>query len=124
MSYIKYLTEKTSLFENEMETKDVNLDTAIFVTKLAIADSAIDIFEKEFPEDKRPRDAIKTAREYLLNKDDATARAAVDAAADAAADAAREVAAYAVCAADPARVNDAADAVAYVSRLMRIIQKS
>ncbi|MFA5484890.1 MAG: putative immunity protein [Candidatus Pacearchaeota archaeon] len=102
-----------------METKDVNLDTAIFVAELVI-----DIFEKEFPEDKRPRNAIKAAREYLSNKDNTAARAAVDEATDMAADAARDVAAYAVCAADPARVNDAADAVAYVSRLMRIIQKS
>ncbi|MFA7486024.1 MAG: hypothetical protein WCZ89_08375 [Phycisphaerae bacterium] len=57
---------------------DDKIRYAIFAAELVI-----DIFEKEFPEDKRPRNAIEAARVYLSNKD-ATAYDAVRAAAGAA----------------------------------------
>ena len=54
------------------------------------AEQVIDIFEKKYPEDKRPRQAIKAAKKYLKNPCDKTKKAA-DAAADAAAYAAYEI---------------------------------
>ncbi len=47
---------------------DDKIRYAIFAAELVL-----DIFEKEFPEDKRPRNAIEAAREYLSNKDDVVA---------------------------------------------------
>ena len=52
------------------------------------AELVIDIFEKEYPNDKRPRNAIEAAKNYLKNPSRA-ARAAAWAAAGAAGDAAR-----------------------------------
>jgi hypothetical protein len=77
------------------------------------AEQVIDIFEKKYPNDDRPRKAIETAKTYLSNpgkknKDAAAAAAAAAAdaayAADAAAAAAAAYAAYA-----------AADAAAYAA---------
>ena len=107
-----------------METKDVNLDTAIFVAELVI-----DIFEKEFPEDKRPRNAIESARKYLSHKDatayDAVrvaARAAYVAAYDGAYDETRVAAyaaAYAARAAARVAAYDETRAAAYAARVAR-----
>ncbi len=80
---------------------DDKIRYAIFAAELVI-----DIFEKEFPEDKRPRNAIEAAREYLSNKDVAVADAVyaevvyAEARADDARAAARAVAevTYAACA--------------------------
>jgi len=82
---------------------DDKIRYAIFAAELVL-----DIFEKEYPNDNRPRNAIETAREYLSNKDVAVAhelvyatRVADDACADdahaahAAACVARAEAAYA-----------------------------
>jgi hypothetical protein len=83
---------------------------AIFAAELVI-----DIFEKIYPNDKRPRLAIEMAKKYLKkqsqkNKIAAAAAAAADAAADAAAACAAADAAAAYAAADAA-----ADAAAYAA---------
>ena len=75
---------------------DDKIRYAIFAAELAL-----DIFEKEFPEDKRPRNAIKSAREYLSNKD-GTAAGYADYAERAAAYADRETYADAATYADRA----------------------
>jgi len=107
---------------------DDKIRYAIFAAELVI-----DIFEKRFPEDKRPRNAIESARKYLSHKDatayDAVrvaARAAYVAAYDGAYDETR-VAAYAaayaaraaarVAAYDETRV--AAYVAAYAARAAR-----
>jgi len=106
-------------------TYEQQIKYAIFV-----AEQVIDIFEKKYPKDDRPRKAIEAAKEYLKTKaayaaayaayaaDAADAAYAADAAADAAyaaADAAyaADAAAYAADAADAAR---AAYAAAYAAR--------
>ena len=83
---------------------DDKIRYAIFAAELVI-----DIFEKEFPEDKRPRNAIESAREYLSNKDVAAADEAC-AAAYAAAYAAARNAAYDAARAAANAVRAAADA--------------
>lgn len=46
--------------------RSVNPDTIVFKTAVVeLADSMLNIFEAEYPEDKRPRNAIETARRYL-----------------------------------------------------------
>ncbi|MFA5158570.1 MAG: putative immunity protein, partial [Patescibacteria group bacterium] len=74
------------------------------------AEQVLDIFEKKYPEDKRPRKAIETARKCL--ESDTTGTAADAAAADAAAAYAAAYAAHAAHAADAA---DAADAAAHAA---------
>ena len=60
------------------------------------ADQVIEIFEKRYPEDKRPRKAIEAAKECLRTHSEAAAANAADAARAAAADnAAANAAAYA-----------------------------
>ena len=71
------------------------IEYAIFAAK-----QVIDIFEKEYPKDKRPRLAIEAAEKYLKNpckktKDAAACTADAADAADAAASAAANAAAYA-----------------------------
>ena len=73
---------------------DDKIRYAIFAAELVI-----DIFEKEYPNDNRPRNAIETAREYLSNKDGATADAAYAAAREAYVANAVRAAACAACAA-------------------------
>ena len=71
-------------------TKDQNVQYAIFA-----AESVIGIYEKKYPNDYRPRNAIKAAKEYLSKKTKVNrnaANAAAYAAAYAAADAAYAVA--------------------------------
>ena len=72
------------------------------------SEEVLPIFEAEFPEDCRPREAIEAAKSYLKNP--TAARAATVRAADAATYAAR-----AADAADVARAADAAAAAAYVA---------
>jgi hypothetical protein len=48
------------------------------------AQQVIDIFEKKYPDDKRPRKAIEAAKDYLESPNDVTYAAAVAAAANAA----------------------------------------
>ena len=83
--------------------------------KVAIyaAESVIDIFEKEYPDDKRPREAIEAAKAWLKNPCEQTAADAADAADAAAesADAAVDAATWAAWAADAA-VDEAAWAAA------------
>ena len=79
------------------------------------AEQVIDIYEKKYPDDLRPRKAIEAAKSYLDNpckKTKAYAAAYVDDAAAAAAAAADDDAAYAAYAA--AAAADAAAAAAYV----------
>jgi len=85
---------------------DDKIRYAIFAAELVL-----DIFEKEYPDDKRPRNAIESAREYLLNKDVAAARVAAREAEEAADDATCVAACVdyvAARAADAARAVDAA----------------
>ncbi|MFA7486027.1 MAG: putative immunity protein [Phycisphaerae bacterium] len=89
---------------------DDKIRYAIFAAELVI-----DIFEKRFPEDKRPRNAIEAARKYLSHKDAAAADAAY-AAARAAADAVDYAARAARTAAYAAR---AAAREAYVANAVR-----
>jgi hypothetical protein len=86
------------------------------------AEAVIDVYEKKYPDDKRPREAIEAVKQYLKTKTKSAAyaaRAAADAAADAAsaADAAAYAAAYAAYAAADA-AHAAADA-AYAAELQR-----
>jgi hypothetical protein len=93
----------TKLFD---ETQGVKY--AIFA-----AEQVIDIFEKKYPDDKRPRKAIEAAKDYLKSPNDVTY--AADAAYDAADDAADAAAYAADAAAYAATAADAADdAAAYV----------
>ncbi|MFA5484885.1 MAG: hypothetical protein WC260_01390 [Candidatus Pacearchaeota archaeon] len=89
-------------WSNWLLSRVLPLDDKIRYTIFA-AELVIDIFEKEFPEDKRPRNVIETVREYLLNKDDAMAREVARAANEA-----TSVADHAVT-----TVTDAAYAAAY-----------
>ena len=67
------------------------------------AEQVVDIFERKYPEDKRPRQAIDAAKTYLNNPTRANKRAAYAAAAYAyAANAAAANAAYAAAAANAA----------------------
>ena len=101
------------------------------LTRSAIfsAELVLDIFEKKYPKDDRPRKAIQAAKDFLDGKIDRNAANAAYAAyaADAAADAAANAAAYAAAnaAADDAdaaanaaanAAADAADAAPYAAR--------
>lgn len=55
--------------------KEDSVDFAIFA-----AEKVIDIFEKEYPNDDRPRKAIEAAKEYLKNPTKKNMNAAADAA--------------------------------------------
>ena len=74
-----------------------------------IAERVLPIFEKEYPNDRRPREAIKASRDFALGKIDEEARAAAWAAAGAAAGAAAWAAAGAAAG---AAARDAARAAA------------
>ena len=63
------------------------------------AEQVINIYEKKYPDDKRPREAIDAAKAYLANPCAKTKAAAAYAYADAAASAAAASAAYAYAAA-------------------------
>ena len=102
-------------------TKTDSVSLAIYAAKLVI-----DIYEKEYPNDDRPRKAIEAAQKWLKNSLDknayAAARAAAyaaiyaaDAAIYAAADAAARAAAYAAAGA----AAGATDAVAYAADAAR-----
>ena len=80
------------------------------------AEQVIDIFEKKYPDDKRPRNAIEAAKKCLLH-DTVENRLAANAAADAATYAANAAADAAVDAADAAADADyaAAYAAAYTA---------
>ena len=75
------------------------------------AEQVIDIYERTYPDDKRPREAIEAAKTYLNNPTEANKRAAADAAA--AANAAAY--AYAAYAAADAAAAYAAAAAAYAA---------
>jgi len=62
-----------------MFTKEQNVKYAIFAAKQVIG-----IYEKKYPNDKRPRKAIEAAKEYLKNTSDKNKKAAYAAAAYAA----------------------------------------
>jgi hypothetical protein len=83
-------------------TKEQNMKYSIYAAR-----QVIDIFEKKYSADKRPRKAIEVAENYLKNPTSKNAADAAASAADAAASAA--YAAYAASAAD------AADAAAYAA---------
>ena len=87
---------------SRLMTKEQCVEWAIFC-----AEQVIDVFEKNFPSDKRPRQAIRDARKYLTcpSEENNKAAAAAADAADAAADAAyacASTAVYAAAAADDA----------------------
>ncbi len=96
--------------------KEQNVKWTIF-----IAEQVLHTFEEKYPNDKRPREAIQAAKEYLKNpcektKTKAAADAAAYAAADAAADAAYDAAAYAAA--------DAADLkIKIIEKGIKIIEK-
>jgi hypothetical protein len=108
------LTTKKEIDTPEWYKSDKKNDVIIMFAILC-AESVLYLFENKFPEDKRPSEAIKAAKEYLKNKNSAAARAAADAAdaADAANAANAANAAYAANAA--ARVARAANAAARVA---------
>ena len=56
-------------------TKDDSVRLAIYAAELVI-----DIYEKEYPKDKRPREAIEAAKKYLKTKSAMAAGAAAEAA--------------------------------------------
>jgi hypothetical protein len=98
-----------------MMNKKQKVTYAIFA-----AESVIDIYEKKYPNDDRPRKAIISAKAYLKNPCAKTKKA--DAAADAAAAYAAADAAAAAAAAAAAYAADAADAAyaAYAKKEMFI----
>ena len=111
--------------------KSVNQKQAIRVAIFS-AELVIDIYEKKYPEDKRPRQAIEAAKAYLkkpneVNKN-AAANAALAAYAAAAALAADYAAAYAAYAAAYAAADDnaayAAYAAAYAAKAANVEIKS
>jgi hypothetical protein len=62
--------------------KTLNAPKAAFVEiGIALAEEALPIFEKEFPEDLRPRKALEIAKAWLKDQTEANAQAAADAAA-------------------------------------------
>ena len=101
-------------------TKQDSIEFAIYAAELVI-----DIYEKKYPNDKRPREAIEAAKKYVeaLKSGDTDAADAAYAAADAAAyaaDAAADAADAAADAADAAaRAAYAADAAAYAAYAAR-----
>ena len=89
-------------------TKQMSVKLAVYAAELVLP-----IFEKEYPDDARPRNAIAAAKAYLKNPCKETKCAAADAAADAA-----RVAAYAAHAAAHAAAFDA-----YVAAHAAILKK-
>ena len=87
-SHDKECFQKMRIVKAYRWTKEDSVKLAIFAAELVI-----DIFEKQYPDDKRPRMAIEAAKKWLDNPTADTARAAADAAA--AAYAAYAAAAYA-----------------------------
>ena len=97
----------------EMRIKKAYKWTKAESIKLAIfaAYSVLDIYEKQYPNDKRPRLAIEAAEKYVADPNDANQNAAEDAAEDAAEAAeAAETAAYAAYGAAYAAASAAARA--------------
>jgi len=90
-------------------TKKDSVALAIYAAELVI-----DIYEKECPNGKLPREAIEAAKR-VLKSDTPKNRAAAARAADAAARAAAYAAAYAAAAAAYAAADAAADAAAYAA---------
>jgi len=88
-------------------TKKQQVQYAVFA-----AEQVIHIFEKKYPEDKRPRKAIEAAKTWLLKPSSSAADAAADAADAAAAAAAAAYAAAAYAAAAYAAASSAAAAAA------------
>jgi len=78
------------------------------------AEQVLDIFEKKYPDDNRPRKAIEAAKDYLKTPNDVTYAAVVTSAADAAS-AAQDAAAYYANAAYAAYYANAAYAAYYAA---------
>ena len=92
------------------------------------AEQVIDIFEKKFPDDKRPRNAIEAAKDVLKNdtpETRAAAGAAWAAAGDAAWAAARAAASAAAAAGDAGDAGDAASAAGAAAHkdMAKIVRK-
>ena len=67
-----------------LTVKSLNPDKRLAVTiAIFFAEDVLPIFEKEYPEDKRPRKAIEAAKAWIVNPCRETANAAANAAADA-----------------------------------------
>ena len=89
--------------------KDDKIKYAIYA-----AEQVIHIFEKQYPNDKRPRNAIKAAKAYIANPTKEN-KETCKIAAKAAADAADAAAYYAADAANAANAADAAASLAGIS---------
>ena len=93
----------------------LNLDKFISVFLAAqFAEKALPIWEREYPKDMRPREAIEAAKAWLSNPGEETANAAH--AALAAARTAARAAAWTAAVATAAAANAAADAADYAAR--------
>jgi hypothetical protein len=101
------LTTKKEIDAPEWYKSDKKNDV-IIIFAILCAESVLYLFENKFPEDKRPSEAIKVAKEYLKNKNSVADYEAVYEAAYEAAYAADYASAYAAYAA--ARVANAANA--------------
>ena len=115
--FIKYLLAHDHYdYSNWLITKMLDKDNLIRYAIFA-AEQVLDIYEKKYPGDDRPRKAIEAAKEYLKTHSKSAAHAASAAASVAAR--AVDAAVYAADATDAARAAvyaaDAADAV-YVAR--------
>ncbi len=91
------LLDKNPEWGNWLACRLMNKNQAVQYAIFA-AEQVIDIYERKYPNDKRPRNAIEAAKAYLENpsrKTKASAAAAAYAAASAAAYAAASAAAYA-----------------------------
>ena len=95
-------------------THSQKVEYAIFA-----AEQVINLYEKKYPSDNRPRKAINAAKEWLKNPSNKNKNAAADAAADAAAYAAYAAAA---AAADAAYAAYAADAAAADAMRIKILK--
>ena len=94
-----------------LTVKSLNPDKRLAVTiAIFFAEDVLPIFEKEYPEDKRPRKAIEAAKAWIVNPCRETANAAANAAADAYP---KDAAAYA--AANAAHAAAAANAATYAA---------
>ena len=111
------ITGDTKITAQEMKIVKAWRWTKIDSVEMAIyaAELVIDHYEKEYPNDKRPRQAIEAAKAYLANPTNANAYAAANAAANAANAAANAYAATnaAYYAANAAYYANAANANAY-----------
>ena len=126
-------TESLIILKNLIEQKKLNWANWLIVRTMTYkqyvlyaifsAEQVINIFEKKYPTDNRPRNAIKQAKKCILNADAAAYADAYAAAADAAAADAYAAAADAAAAADDAAAaayaaaadDAAADAAAYTN---------